>query len=102
MIYISDVLEGVKQLIEAPNESLTQRVYNMGSMDFTPAEIAKEISKRVKLQVEYKPDFRQAIADSWPQSLDDSAARKDWNWNPKINLSKMVDIMLNDISAAKK
>jgi threonine 3-dehydrogenase len=101
MIYISDLMDGLCQFLEAPTEALSQRVYNLGAIDFTPGELADEIGKRMPLEMEYSPDYRQLIADSWPHSLDDTRARCDWGWSPKIALSSMVDIMIRDIREAK-
>ena len=64
-------------------------------MDFTPEEIFNAIQKQVPdLSINYEPDFRQQIAETWPQSLDDSLARADWGWNPKFDLDKMTSDML--------
>jgi nucleoside-diphosphate-sugar epimerase len=66
-------------------------------MSFSPKEIGEEIKKHIPgFKMEYKPDYRQPIAESWPQSIDDSVASKDWNWKPEFDLSSMVnDMMLN-------
>lgn len=70
-------------------------MYNVTAMSFTPAEVAASIKKVIPaFTCGYKPDFRQAIADSWPRSIDDSQARKDWNWNPEYDLDRMTDDML--------
>lgn len=67
-------------------------------MDFTPGEIAAEIRKRIpEFEIEYKPDFRQNIAESWAESIDDSLARKDWDWQPKYNLESMTMEMLEKL-----
>ncbi len=99
MMYMSDAIEGTIQLMESPAEKLTVRSsYNLHALSFTPAELANEIKKYIPdFIIEYKPDFRQKIADSWPASIDDSAARKDWGWKPKVDLTRMVDIMMENI-----
>jgi nucleoside-diphosphate-sugar epimerase len=69
-------------------------------MDFTPAEIAAEIQKTLpEFAMSYEPDFRQAIADQWPQRVDDHRARKDWGWNPRFDLAATCKIMLDSLSA---
>lgn len=96
MMYMPDCLKATLQLMEADPKRLRFRIYNVTGMSFSAAELAAEIQKRVPgFQVEYKPDFRQAIADSWPRSIDDSAAREDWGWSPDYDLPKMVDAMLS-------
>ena len=65
---------------------------------YTCEEIANEIKKHIpEFTIDYKPDFRQKIADSWPKSIDDSEARKQWNWNHEFDLKKMVEVMLNEL-----
>jgi nucleoside-diphosphate-sugar epimerase len=72
--------------------------YNISAISFSPAEIAASIKKHIpEFKIKYKPDYRQAIAESWPQSIDDSVAKKDWNWKPKYNLEKLTDDMLKNI-----
>ena len=100
MMYYPDCLEGTVTFLETPSEQLKQRTYNMGAIDFTPAELALAIQKHVPLKVTYNADFRQVIADSWPKSLDDSNARKDWNWQPKYNLDAMVRDMIQRLRPA--
>lgn len=100
MLYIEDCLRAITKLIKAPAENLSQRVYNIHGLDFTPAELADGITKQASFEfkVNYEPDFRQAIAESWPQSLKDSAARRDWKWKPHINtIDKLVSIMFENI-----
>jgi nucleoside-diphosphate-sugar epimerase len=73
--------------------------YNLAGMTFTPDEIAASIRKLVPdFEISYKPDFRQAIADSWPASIDDSAARHDWGWKPKFDLDAMTKDMLEHLA----
>ncbi|HNQ13057.1 MAG TPA: hypothetical protein PKM16_07635, partial [Bacteroidia bacterium] len=73
--------------------------YNIHGMSFTPEEISNEIKKSIpSFEISYAPDQRQAIADSWPQSIDDSFAQKDWNWKAEYDLSKMCSDMLSHLS----
>lgn len=91
MMYMDDAIAGTIALMAAPQEKITVRTsYNISAINFTPAELQAEINKLVPdFKVEYKPDFRQKIAEGWPQSIDDSQARKDWGWRPQYNLTKM-------------
>ena len=68
--------------------------YNLAAISFSVAELANAIRKHLPLEVEYKPDHRQKIADSWPDSIDDSEARQDWGWNHKFGLEELVNVML--------
>lgn len=86
MLYMPDCTNAVVDLMNAPAENLKRRVYNVTGFSFTPEQLAESIKKELPhFEIEYAPDFRQAIADSWPRSLDDSNARKEWGWNPAIN-----------------
>jgi nucleoside-diphosphate-sugar epimerase len=72
-------------------------------MSFSPKEISTEIKKHIpRFKTTYKPDYRQAIAESWPQSIDDSVAKKDWNWKPAYNLATMTTEMLENMNARFK
>jgi len=98
MIYMSDAIQATLSLMEAPAEKIKIRSsYNLNGMDFTPAELAKEITKHLPgFQISYKPDFRQAIADSWSDSIDDSVARADWGWKPVHDIASLTnDMILN-------
>lgn len=99
MIYMEDAIRATMELMHAPAEALTIRTsYNLAGMDFTPAELAREIQKHIPdFRIEYKPDHRQAIADSWTESIDDSEARKDWHWSPKYSIGSMVEVMLSGL-----
>ena len=99
MMYMHDAIRATLELMEAPAESLSVRTaYNLSALSFTPKEIYEEIAKEVPgFEIEYVPDFRQQIADSWPQSIDDSVASKDWGWKPAFDLEKMVKDMLQNI-----
>ncbi|AUC85992.1 NAD-dependent epimerase [Polaribacter sp. ALD11] len=99
MMYMNDAVAATIKLMQAKPEDVKIRTsYNLAAMDFTPEEMAVEIRKHIPdFKVSYKPDFRQKIADSWPSSIDDSEARKDWNWQHKFNLSSMTSDILKNI-----
>ena len=96
MLYMPDAIRATLQLMDAPAEHIKVRTsYNLAGMTFTPKEIAASIKKLVpNFEISYKPDFRQAIADSWPGSIDDAAARADWGWKPEYDLDAMTKDML--------
>lgn len=96
MLYMPDAIKGTLQLMEAPAEQLSIRTaYNLAAMSFSPQELAAEIKKHIPdFKITYTPDFRQEIADSWTQSIDDSFARKDWNWKPEHHLASMTEDMI--------
>jgi len=96
MMYMDDAVDSIHDLMAAPAADLTvQTSYNIHGMDFTPGELAAAIAEQVEgFCVEYKPDFREAIAASWPDALEDSDARNDWGWAPKISMQELVSIML--------
>jgi nucleoside-diphosphate-sugar epimerase len=100
MMYMPDCLKSVLDLMEADFGSLLHHAdFNVAAMSFTPAEQAAEIRKHIPgFTIDYAPDFRQAIADSWPESLDDSAARAEWGWNPGHDLASMTADMLKVLS----
>jgi len=101
MMYMPDCIKAAIDLINAPKEKLTHHCdYNVGSMSFDVASLAKEIQKYYpNFKVIYKPDFRQEIADSWPDDVDDSAARNDWGWKPEFDLERMVKDMIEKLKA---
>ncbi len=96
MIYMDDALKATVMLMEAPQEKISVRTsYNLAGMSFTPAEITREIRKIFPdFKVTYTPDFRQAIADSWPGNVNDAMARLDWGWKPDFDLTKMTKTMI--------
>lgn len=97
MMYMDDAISATLQLMEA---DLPERFmsYNISAINFTPEEISREILKQLPdFKINNHPDFRQKIAESWPKSIDDSRARKDWGWQPKVDLEKMVKIMLKNL-----
>ena len=98
MMYMPDAIRATIELMEAPAEKIKVRTsYNLSGMSFSPAEIGDEISKHIPgFQLDYKPDYRQQIADSWPKSIDDSKASQDWGWKPEFDLARMTsDMLLN-------
>jgi len=99
MMYMPDAIEGTIKLMEADAGRITIRhSYNLGSMSFSAGELALEIKKHIPdFTCDYQPDERQKIADSWPKSIDDSQARKDWEWQPAYDLSRMTQDMLENI-----
>jgi nucleoside-diphosphate-sugar epimerase len=99
MMYMPDAIRATIELMEAPAERITIRTsYNISAMSFSPKDIGTEIHKHIPdFQIEYKPDYRQAIADSWPQSIDDSVARNDWGWKHEYGLDKMTLDMLENL-----
>lgn len=95
MMYMPDCNKAMIDLLEADNSKLTRRVYNITGMSFSAGELATEIKKHIKdFTVDYAPDFRQEIADSWPKTIDDSLAHTDWDWNPTFDLSTMTKDMI--------
>lgn len=104
MMYMSDAIRATIELMEAPAASIKERgSYNLAGISFTPKEIAAAIAREVpRFQVRYQPDFRQAIAASWPQSIDDTAAQTDWGWRPTYDLQLMVVDMLKNVVVAKE
>jgi nucleoside-diphosphate-sugar epimerase len=99
MMYMEDAINATIDLMETEKENVKIRSsYNIAGISFTPQEIFNTIKSRVPaFKITYNPDFRQAIADSWPRSVDDAMANKDWGWRASYDLGKMVDVMLNNI-----
>jgi nucleoside-diphosphate-sugar epimerase len=99
MMYMPDAIRATIELMEAPANKISIRTsYNISAISFSPKEIAAEIKKHIpEFSISYKPDYRQAIANSWPQSIDDSVARKDWGWKEEYNLATMTDDMLGNL-----
>lgn len=98
MMYMPDAIRATIELMEAPLEKINIRTsYNLSGMSFSPKEISEEIKKHIpEFEMSYKSDYRQQIANSWPQSIDDTVARKDWGWKEEYNLEAMVkDMLLN-------
>jgi nucleoside-diphosphate-sugar epimerase len=101
MMYMDDAVKATIDLMEAPSEKIRIRSsYNVTAMSFSPAEIAAEIRKHIaEFEITYKPDFRQAIADSWPKSINDSAARIDWGWEPEFDLEEMTIKIIKNLTS---
>ena len=100
MMYMDDAVRGTIELMEAPAERISERgSYNLAGTTFTPAEIADEIRKHCpNFKIAYVPDFRQAIASGWPNSIDDSKARRDWGWAPRFDLADIARDMLKHLA----
>lgn len=99
MMYMPDAIRATLELMNAPADQISVRTsYNVAGMSFSPKEIAESIQAHIPdFSISYKPDSRQSIADSWPQSIDDSVANKDWGWKPQFDLSLMTKDMLENL-----
>jgi nucleoside-diphosphate-sugar epimerase len=99
MMFMDDAIRATIQLMDAPADRLRIRsAYNLGGISFTPEEIASSIKHHLpSFEISYEPDFRQAIADSWPNSIDDSYAQADWDWKLGFDLERMTEVMLKNI-----
>lgn len=99
MMYMEDAIRATIELMEAPVENITIRSsYNLSGFSCTPSEISLEIKKYIpEFQTDYSPDFRQQIADTWPDSINDETARNDWNWKERYNLELLVKTMLENV-----
>ncbi|MGZ3912194.1 MAG: NAD-dependent epimerase/dehydratase family protein [Flavisolibacter sp.] len=99
MMYMPDAIRATIELMEAPMEKIRTRTsYNVSAMSFSPEQIAAEIRKYLPaFTIDYTPDYRQSIADSWPGSIDDTVARTDWGWKPEFDLSRMTKDMLENL-----
>ena len=104
MMYMPDAIRATIELMEAPKEKITIRTsYNISGMSFSPAEIATAIQQHIpEFSISYQTDYRQAIADSWPQSMDDSFAANDWGWKPEFDLANMTSDMLENLKEQEK
>lgn len=101
MMYMDDAVRASIEVMEAESSKIKVRTsYNLRAISFSPGMIYNEIKKRYPdFQITYTPDFRQQIADSWPNSIDDSEARKDWGWKPEFTLEKLVNTMLDNLES---
>ena len=98
MMYMNDAVKATIDLMNAPSKNITVRTsYNVSAISFTPEQIAESIKKEIpSFEISYAPDQRQDIAESWPDSIDDTPAQNDWNWKPAFNLEEMTkDILIN-------
>lgn len=104
MMYMPDAIRATIELMESPAEKLTIHTsYNIAAMSFSPEELAAEIQKYYpQFAVTYAPDYRQKIAESWPESIDDSSARHDWNWKPEYDIKKMTADMLHHLQKERQ
>jgi nucleoside-diphosphate-sugar epimerase len=100
MMYMPDAIKATIELMESPAEKIKIRTsYNISAMSFSPAQIAAEVKKHIpEFEISYKPDYRQQIANSWPQSIDDSVARNDWQWQEDYDLARMTRDMLENLT----
>jgi nucleoside-diphosphate-sugar epimerase len=100
MMHMEDAIRATIEIMHAPTENIKIRgAYNLAGISFTPQQIASEIKKHIPdFTITYNPDFRQAIADSWPKSILDDEAKNDWNWSTKYNLSSLVTNMLQNLA----
>ena len=100
MMYMDDAIDGTIKLMQANSDAINIRSsYNLAAMSFTPKTLSETIKKRLpEFTITYKPDYRQQIADTWPKSIDDSAAQNDWGWSPKFDLESMTDDMLQALN----
>jgi len=99
MMFVDDAIRATIELMEAPAEKIKTRTsYNLAAVTFTPAELAQAIQQEIPIfKMNYAPDFRQAIADSWPGSIDDSAAREEWSWQHRFDTAAIVKEMLENL-----
>lgn len=99
MLYMDDAIDATVKLMQSPSENIKVRTsYNLGGMSFTPKELAEEIKKIIpEFEISYEPDFRQKIAESWPKSIDDSTAKKDWGLNYKFGIKEMAEDMIKNL-----
>ncbi len=100
MMYMDDAIRATIELMEADKDKLSiDCSYNLAGISFSPKELAEEVKKVIpSFEINYEIDFRQDIAESWPQSIDDSLAQKDWNWKNEFNIQKMTEIMILEVS----
>jgi len=100
MMYMSDAIKATINIMKADSADIKIRSsYNVSGMSFSPTEIADEIKKSIpEFKISYTPDFRQEIADSWPKSINDASAKKDWSWKPDFDLTALSNIMLEKLA----
>ncbi len=100
MIFMEDAIEATLKLMSVPKAQIKTRTsYNLAGLSFTPHELATEIKKHIPdFKIVYEPDYRQKIAESWPQEIDDKEARRDWGWHPSYNIRSLTETMLSELS----
>lgn len=99
MLYMDDAIEAILQLMSTDKKNLKEfKSYNLGGLSFSPEELFIEIKKYIpEFEISYEPDFRQAIADSWPSSIEDIEAKTDWGFEPKYSIDRMTTTMLDNL-----
>ncbi|XLS31051.1 NAD-dependent epimerase/dehydratase family protein [Flavobacteriaceae bacterium M23B6Z8] len=99
MMFMEDAIQATMQIMNAPEASIKIRSsYNLAAISFGPEEIASSIQKiKPEFKISYEPDYRQEIADGWPESIDDSEARKDWGWAHTYDLDRITEVMLQEL-----
>ncbi len=104
MMFMDDAIRATLEIMEAPIEKIKSHMsYNLSAISFSPKEITEAIKKHIpNFEISYAPDQRQAIADSWPKSIDDSVARADWGWKHEYDLEKMTEVMLKNLKVKLK
>jgi nucleoside-diphosphate-sugar epimerase len=104
MMYMDDAIRATIGIMQAPIENIKSRMsYNLSAMSFSPKEIAEEVRKHIpEFEISYAPDGRQAIANGWPKSIDDATARTDWGWAHEFDLTKMTEVMLENLKEKLK
>jgi len=103
MMYMDDAIRSIFEIMEADADKIKIRTsYNLAAISFSAKELEEEIKKHLPLEVVYLPDERQKIADSWPKSIDDSEARKDWGWQHQFDLAKMTEAMIENLKIKLK
>lgn len=100
MMYMPDCIKAAMELMEVSSSKIKHHVsYNVAAMSFSAGELTAEIRRHIpEFECDYKPDFRQKIADSWPMSIDDSEAHEEWNWRPVYDLANMVRDMIEKLT----
>lgn len=102
MMYMPDCIKATVDIMEADGSKFNHRCFNLTAMSFSVEDLAAEIKKHIpEFECDYEPDFRQEIADSWPKTIDDSAAREEWGWKSDFDLSRMTEEMLDEIKQKK-
>ncbi|MDN3595700.1 NAD-dependent epimerase/dehydratase family protein [Zunongwangia endophytica] len=101
MMFMDDAIKATIDIMDAPSEAIKVRSsYNLSAMSFTPKILAEEVKRHLpEFEMNYEPDFRQDIADTWPSSIDDAEARADWNWSHNFNISELTDAMFTGIKS---